>query len=65
MSRLGDNSESEGRYAIVKTTLKDIFGKRARMGFLVNLINKSIELKLYAITYEVTKRFMSDFLKSR
>jgi hypothetical protein len=31
---------------------------------LVNMINKSIEQKLYSITYEVTKRFMSDFLKS-
>lgn len=35
------------------------------MGLLVNIINKSIELKLYSITYEITKRFMSDFLKSK
>ena len=34
------------------------------MGLLVNMINKSIEQKLYSITYEVTKRFMSDFMKS-
>lgn len=35
------------------------------MQLLINLINKSIESKLYPITYEVTKRFMSDFLKAQ
>jgi hypothetical protein len=49
---------------MVQTKEKDIFGKRARIQLLVNLINKSIENKLYPITYEVTKRFMSDFLKA-
>jgi len=29
------------------------------------MVNQSVEMKQYAITYEVTKRFMSDFLKAR
>ena len=49
----------------MRTKNKEIFGKRARINLLVQLVNQSVELKLYAITYEVTKRFMSDFLKQR
>jgi hypothetical protein len=49
----------------VKTKNKDIFGRRARINLLVQMINQSVEMKKYNITYEVTKRFMSDFLKAR
>jgi ribosomal protein L9 len=49
----------------VKTDRKDIFGKRARINLLVQLVNQSVEMKKYSITYEVIKRFMSDFLKAK
>ena len=32
---------------------------------LVQLVNQSVEMKLYSITYEVAKRFISDFLKAK
>lgn len=50
---------------MTKTVAKDIFGKKARVQLLINLINNSIQERLYPITYEVTKRFMSDFLKAQ
>ena len=50
---------------VTKTVAKDIFGKKARVQLLINLINNSIQERLYPITYEVTKRFMSDFLKAQ
>ena len=60
-----DNADDGNMGTIVHTTLKDIFGKRARLQFLIQLIAKSVEMKKYSITYEVVKRFMSDLLKAR
>lgn len=56
---------TENIYAEAKTKDKSYFGRRARINLLINLVNQSVEMKKYSITYEVTKRFMSDFLKAR
>ena len=49
----------------VKTYNKEIFGRFNRLQILTGLINQSINVKMYELAYEVTKRFMSDLLKSK
>jgi len=42
-----------------------IFGRTARVNFLVEFINQSVSYKFYNITYEIVTRFMSDLLKAK
>lgn len=44
--------------------MENLFRKNARVKFLTQLINQSVSMKQYNITYEVTKRFLSDLLKA-
>ena len=46
------------------TQNKEIFGRTNRLKILVGLINKSVLVKRYDVAYEISKRFMSDFLKA-
>ena len=44
----------------------EIFGRKARLNLLAALINESVVLKDYSITFELTsKKFMSDLIKAR
>ena len=47
------------------TKNKEIFGRTNRLQLLIGIINQSINVKEYAIAYEITKRFMSDLIKAK
>ena len=60
-----DNEDgNEELYEPILTKDKSIFGRICRLNLLTELINQSVSKKLYNITYEITKRFMSDLLKA-
>ena len=56
---------NEELYEPILTKDKSIFGRICRLNLLTELINQSVSKKLYNITYEITKRFMSDLLKAQ
>ena len=56
---------NSARYNTCLVAQANLFRRRARVRFLVELMNQSISMKRYNVAYEVTKRFLSDLLKSK
>jgi hypothetical protein len=57
-NRTGPSPESESKDS-------EIFGRTARLRLIIQIINQSVDMRLYNIAYEMTKRFMSDLLKAK
>lgn len=43
----------------------EIFGRTPRLRLITQIINQSVDMRLYNYAYEITRRFMSDLLKAK